>query len=195
MDCVMTKIPGVVVLTPRVFEDARGWFCESYNARALEELGVHTRFVQDNRSYSAKAGTLRGLHAQAAPHEQAKLVSCTRGRVLDVAVDVRADSPTYLQWVAVELSAENRCQLFVPRGCLHGFVTLCDDVEVCYKVDAHYAPEHDLTVRWDDPAFGIDWGVDAPILSQKDANAKGWGARNCTPCPAGHPPLKRGTGA
>ncbi|MCL2445624.1 MAG: dTDP-4-dehydrorhamnose 3,5-epimerase [Oscillospiraceae bacterium] len=174
MDCVTTKIPGVVVLTPRVLDDARGWFCESYNKKALAQLGIVCDFVQDNRSYSAKSGTLRGLHAQAAPCEQAKLVSCTRGRILDVAVDVRRDSPTYLQWVAVELSAENHKQLFVPRGCLHGFVTLCDDVEVAYKVDAFYSAAHDVTVRWDDPVFGIDWGVEQPILSEKDANALSW---------------------
>jgi len=174
MDCLATKIPGVVVLTPRVFDDARGWFCESYNKHTLAQYGIACEFVQDNRSYSAKAGTLRGLHAQAAPCEQAKLVTCTRGAILDVAVDVRRDSPTYLQWVAVELSAENRKQLFVPRGCLHGFVTLCDDVEVAYKVDAFYSAAHDVTVRWDDPAFGIDWGVVAPILSDKDAAAKSW---------------------
>lgn len=174
MDSVTTKIPGVVVLTPRVFEDKRGWFCESYNERSLAELDIHACFVQDNRSYSAKAGTLRGLHAQASPHAQAKLVSCTRGRVLDVVVDVRRASPMYLKWIAVELNAENHKQLFVPRGCLHGFITLCDDVEVCYKVDAFYSAAHDVTVRWNDPAFGIDWGIDAPILSEKDANAPLW---------------------
>jgi len=174
MEFVATKISGVVVLTPRVFDDARGWFCESYNKRILAEYGITCEFVQDNRSSSAKAGTLRGLHMQAVPYEQAKLVSCLRGCILDVAVDVRRDSPTYLQWVAVELSAENRKQLFVPRGCLHGFVTLCDDVEVAYKVDAFYSAAHDVTVRWDDSAFGIDWGITQPILSNKDVNAPLW---------------------
>ena len=167
-------LPGVTLLEPRVHGDARGWFYEMYSQSTLAGLGIHANFVQDNRSFSAQQGTLRGLHCQGPPAAQSKIISCTRGRILDVAVDVRRDSPTYLQWVAVELSAENKRQLFVPRGCLHGFLTLCDNVEVFYKVDAPYAPEHDRTVRWDDPAFGINWGVAAPILSEKDANAPLW---------------------
>ena len=174
MTATAFAIPDVVLLTPRVFEDARGWFYEMYREDMLAQLGISAKFVQDNRSYSAKQGTLRGLHYQAEPVAQAKLVSCTRGRILDVAVDVRRDSPTYLKWVSAELSAENKQQLFVPRGCLHGFLTLCNDVEVLYKVDAVYSPAHDRTVRWNDPTFGIDWGVEAPLLSDKDANAPLW---------------------
>ena len=168
------NIPGVTLLEPRVHGDARGWFYEMYSQSTLAALGINAAFVQDNRSFSAQQGTLRGLHCQAAPAAQGKLLSCTRGRILDVAVDARRDSPTYLQWVSVELSAENKRQLWIPRGCLHGFVTLCDDVEVFYKVDAPYSPEHDRTVRWDDPVFDIDWGVAQPILSQKDAAAPLW---------------------
>ena len=167
-------LPGVTLLEPRVHGDARGWFYEMYSEATLAGLGIHANFVQDNRSFSAQQGTLRGLHCQAEPAAQAKLISCTRGRILDVVVDVRRDSPTYLRWVSAELTAENKRQLFVPRGCLHGFLTLCDNAEVFYKVDAPYAPEHDRTVRWDDPAFGVDWGTMQPILSQKDASAPLW---------------------
>jgi len=174
MTITSLAIPDVVLLAPRVFEDNRGWFYESFSAKTLAQLGINTTFVQDNRSYSAKQGTLRGLHCQSAPAAQAKLITCTRGRILDVAVDVRLSSPTFLQWISVELSAENKHQLFIPRGFLHGFVTLCDDVEVLYKIDAPYSPKHDVSVRWNDPAFDIDWGIVAPLLSDKDANAPLW---------------------
>jgi len=175
----MTATPlalhGVYLLEPATHGDARGWFCEMYSEQTLAGLGITARFVQDNRSYSAQKGTLRGLHCQAPPKAQGKLFSCLRGSILDVAVDARRDSPTYMQWVSAELTAENKRQLWIPRGCLHGFVTLTDDVEVFYKVDQFYSSAHDRTVRWDDPAFGIDWGVDAPVLSAKDANAPFWG--------------------
>ena len=174
MTATPLALPGATLLEPRLHGDARGWFYEMYSEATLTGLGIHTTFVQDNRSFSAQQGTLRGLHCQAEPAAQGKLISCTRGRILDVAVDVRRDSPAYLQWVAVELSAENKHQLWVPRGCLHGFLTLCDNVEVFYKVDAPYSPEHDVSVRWDDPVFDIDWGTTQPILSQKDANAPPW---------------------
>jgi len=163
-----------MLLEPRVHGDARGWFYEMYSETTLTGLGIDTKFVQDNRSFSAQQGTLRGLHCQAEPAAQGKLISCTRGRILDVAVDVRRNSPAYLQWISVELSAENKHQLFVPRGCLHGFITLSDNVEVFYKVDAPYSPAHDVSVRWNDPAFNIDWGIAAPVLSQKDVNAPLW---------------------
>ena len=175
MTATPLNIPGVMLLEPRVHGDARGWFYESYSEQALAACGITAKFVQDNRSYSAQKGTLRGLHCQAEPAAQGKLFSCTRGKILDVAVDARRSSPTYMQWVSVELSAENKRQLWIPRGCLHGFVTLCDDVEVFYKVDAPYSPAHDVSVRWDDPAFDVDWGTSQPILSQKDANAPLWG--------------------
>jgi dTDP-4-dehydrorhamnose 3,5-epimerase len=174
MTATPLAIPDVILLEPKVFGDARGWFYEMYSEAALAALGIPARFVQDNRSYSALKGTLRGLHCQAAPCAQGKLFSCTRGAVLDIAVDARRDSPTYLQWVCAELSAENKRQLWIPRGCLHGFLTLTGDVEVFYKVDAPYSPAHDRSVRWDDPAFGVAWGIENPVLSAKDANAPLW---------------------
>lgn len=166
-----TRLPGVLVLTPRRFGDARGFFSESWNRRTLEVAGlVLPEFVQDNHSLSAKAGTIRGLHFQAPPHAQGKLVRCGRGRLLDVAVDVRRGSPTYGQWVAEELSFVNGRQLWIPAGFLHGFLTLEDDTEIVYKCTDHYAPECDGAVRWD--SAGIDWGwVGAPVLSEKDAAA------------------------
>ena len=168
-------LPGVYLLEPALHGDARGWFCEMYSEKVLAELGIHAHFAQDNRSYSAQKGTLRGLHCQAGPRAQGKLFSCLRGAILDVAVDARWDSPTYMRWVSAELTGENRRQLWIPRGCLHGFLTLTDDVEVFYKVDAFYSPAHDRSVRWNDPAFDVAWGIDRPILSAKDASAPLWG--------------------
>jgi dTDP-4-dehydrorhamnose 3,5-epimerase len=166
-----TALPDVLILTPRRFGDARGWFVESWNARRMAEAGLDLPWVQDNHSFSAAKGTLRGLHFQSPPRAQDKLVRCTRGAILDVAVDIRAGAPTYGNWVAVELSADNGRQLFVPKGFLHGFVTLMDNTEVQYKCTDLYAPENDGAVRWDDPALGIDWGVTVPVLSDKDARA------------------------
>jgi len=180
MTATSLALPGVYLLEPALHGDARGWFCEMYSEKTLAEIGIAARFVQDNRSYSAKKGTLRGLHCQATPKAQGKLFNCLRGAVLDVAVDARRDSPTYMRWVSAELTAENRRQLWIPRGCLHGFVTLTDDVEVFYKVDEFYSPAHDRSVRWDDPAFGIAWGVERPVLSAKDANAPLWGEAGLT---------------
>jgi dTDP-4-dehydrorhamnose 3,5-epimerase len=174
MQATALDIQGVYLIKPTVHGDARGWFYESFSQAACAAIGIAGPFVQDNRSYSAKRGTLRGLHCQAEPKTQGKLFSCTRGRILDVAVDARRDSPTYLKWVSAELSAENKCQLWIPRGCLHGFVTLTDDVEVFYKVDAPYSAAHDRSVRWDDPAFGVAWGIKRPILSAKDSTALLW---------------------
>ena len=165
-----TALPGVLVLTPARHGDARGFFSESWNRRTLEEAGVHLpEFVQDNHSLSAKAGTLRGLHYQAPPHEQGKLVRCGRGALYDVAVDGRRGSATYGQWVGVELSFENGRQLWVPPGFLHGFVTLTDETEVVYKCTGFYDKAADGAVRWD--SVGIDWGVADPILSDKDKAA------------------------
>jgi dTDP-4-dehydrorhamnose 3,5-epimerase len=171
-----TDLPGVVVLTPRRHGDARGWFAETFSARAMAAAGLPVDFVQDNHSFSAAAGTLRGLHFQRPPHAQAKLVRCTRGAIRDVAVDIRRGSPTLGAWVAVELSAQNGRQLLVPEGFLHGFVTLTPDTEVQYKCTAFYAPEAEGAVRWDDPDLGIDWGLagQAPQLSAKDAAAPAW---------------------
>lgn len=168
MKRIETTISGVCVVEPKVFGDHRGYFMETYSTAAFAAIGIENIFVQDNRSYTARRGTLRGIHFQNAPMAQAKLVSVVRGTVMDVAVDLRAGSPTFKQWVGVELSAENKRMLFIPRGFGHGFVTLTDDVEFAYKVDNLYSPEHDRGIRFNDPAIGVDWGVKDPILSEKD---------------------------
>lgn len=167
-----TALPGVLLITPRRFGDARGFFSESWNRARLAEHGVEIDFVQDNHSLSREAGTIRGLHFQSPPHAQDKLVRCGRGALFDVAVDIRKGSPTYGQWVGCELSFENGRQLLVPRGFLHGFVTRAPDTEIIYKCSDYYAPECDGAVRWDCPEIGIDWGLEgAPVLSDKDAAA------------------------
>lgn len=160
----------IKLIKPRRFGDNRGWFSETYVASKWAEQGVDATFVQDNHSYSAPVGTIRGIHFQRAPHAQDKLVRCVRGRILDYAVDLRAGSPTYGQHVAAELSAENGHQLFVPVGFGHAFVTLEPDSEVIYKVSDYYAPECDGGVRWNCPAIGIDWPLppSGPALSAKD---------------------------
>jgi dTDP-4-dehydrorhamnose 3,5-epimerase len=159
----------VQLIRPRRFGDARGWFTETYNRDTFTAIGIDSRFVQDNHSLSAPAFTLRGLHFQTPPHGQDKLVRCVRGRIFDVAVDVRRGSPTYGQWVGAELSAENGHQLFIPIGFAHGFVTLEPDCEVTYKCSDTYAPANDGGIRWD--SVGIDWSIPAgvtPELSDKD---------------------------
>jgi len=164
----------VILLTPKRFADDRGWFMETFHEKRYRDLSIEAGFVQDNHSFSASAGTIRGIHFQHAPHEQAKLVRCLRGRIYDVAVDLRPESPSFGQHVAAELSAENGRQLFIPAGYGHAFMTLEPDCEVAYKVDAHYAPETEGGVRWDDPDLAIDWpladaGIAEPVLSAKDA--------------------------
>ncbi len=168
MNVEQTELPEVLILTPHRFGDSRGWFMETFNATRMAEAGIAIDWVQDNHSFSAVRGTLRGLHYQAPPRAQDKLVRCSRGAILDVAVDFRDGSPRFGRWVAVELTAENGRQLLVPRGFLHGFVTLTDEAEVQYKCSELYSSGHDGAVRWDDPEIGIDWGVAAPILSDKD---------------------------
>lgn len=167
------SLPGVKLITPRVFGDDRGFFMETFKQSVLAEAGIDVDFVQDNHSRSSETGTVRGLHYQAPPFAQSKLVRVVRGSILDVAVDARRGSPHYGQSVAVELSAANFQQLFVPQGFLHGFITLEPDTEVVYKVDNYYSAAHDGSVRWDDPALGIDWGEAAasPVLSAKDQAA------------------------
>lgn len=160
-----------LVICARRFADARGWFCETWNDVRLKAAGVTADFCQDNQSYSAQAHTLRGLHFQALPHAQSKLVRCLRGRIFDVAVDIRRASPTFGQWLGVELSADNAKQLFVPAGYAHAFLTLESNCEVAYKVDDYYSPECDGGIAWNDPAIGIVWPLADrhPVLSDKDA--------------------------
>ena len=171
MKVTETRLQGVYVVEPQVFGDARGWFTESWSEKKLAAAGIKADFVQDNHSYSAQKGTLRGLHYQLNPMCQAKMLRCTRGSIFDVAVDIRKGSPQYGQWVGVELSAENHKQLFIPRGFAHGFITLTDDVEVQYKADNYYAPECDGNIRWDDPDIGVEWPLEPVILSAKDKAA------------------------
>lgn len=168
MKITKTKLDGVVIIEPDVFGDNRGFFMESWNKKKMEETGLFYDFVQDNHSKSTVKGTLRGIHFQKGNKVQAKLVRCVKGVVLDVAVDLRKNSPTFKQWVGVELSAENKKQLLIPRGFGHGFVTLTDDVEFLYKADNYYAPDADAGIRWNDPDIGVEWGVENPILSEKD---------------------------
>lgn len=169
MNVIPTALEGVVILEPRVFPDARGYFFESFSQREFDELVRPVRFVQDNESRSTR-GVVRGLHFQRMPYTQSKLVRCTLGRVLDVAVDIRYGSPTFGQHVAVELSAENKRQLFVPRGFAHGFAVLSDEAVFQYKCDNYYAPEADGGISLLDPSLGIDWGIDLAdaLLSDKD---------------------------
>ena len=168
MNFIKTKIEGLVIVEPKVFGDHRGFFMESWSERAFAEAGLNYTFVQDNQSSSTVKGTLRGIHVQRGDKAQAKLVRCVRGRVLDVAVDLRPGSPTYKKWVAVELSEENKRMVMIPRGFGHGFVTLTDNVEFLYKADNPYAPESEGGIRWNDPELNIDWGLQNPVLSDKD---------------------------
>ena len=166
MKITATGLPGVLIIEPQVFGDARGWFMETYSKIKMPQITCE--FVQDNHSMSRKKGTLRGIHFQYPPMEQSKLVRCARGAILDFAVDLRKGSDTYKKWIRVGLSSENKKQLFIPRGFGHAFVTLTDDAEVIYKTDNYYSREHDGAVRWSDPDLGMDWGINAPILSDKD---------------------------
>lgn len=162
-------IPDVLLITPKRHGDARGWFAETWSRRALADAGIEADFVQDNQAFNAKAGTIRGLHFQTAPHAQAKLVRSLRGAIYDVAVDLRAGSPTYGRWVGARLTAEGGEQLFVPRGFAHGYCTLTDDCELFYKVDGLYAPNTEGGLIWNDPDLGIDWPLSGePVLSEKD---------------------------
>ena len=170
MKITKTKLDAVVIIEPDVFGDNRGFFMESWNKKKMAEAGLDYDFVQDNHSKSTVKGTLRGIHFQKGDKAQAKLVRCVKGAVLDVAVDLRKNSSTFKQWVGVELSEENKKQLLIPRGFGHAFVTLTDDVEFLYKADNYYAPEADAGIRWNDPDIGVEWGIENPILSDKDKN-------------------------
>jgi len=178
MHIVESVLDGVVLLEGRRFGDERGWFSETYNAETLAELGITEQFVQDNQSFNASQGTVRGLHLQAEPHAQGKLVRVLTGVVFDVAVDVREGSATFGQWFGAELAADNHRQLWVPAGFAHGFMTLSDDVNLAYKVTSGYAPNAERSIRWDDPEIGIDWpSPDGDIvLSDKDSDAPSFSA-------------------
>ena len=168
MNRIDTALEGVFIIEPKIFGDYRGYFMETYSTKVFQDLGIDTVFVQDNQSFTKEKGTLRGIHFQNNPRSQAKLVRVVSGAVLDVAVDLRKDSPTYKKWVAVELTAENKRMLYIPRGFGHGFVTLTDDVEFVYKVDNLYSKECDRGIRFNDPEIGVEWGIVNPILSEKD---------------------------
>ena len=173
MEVIETRIPAVKRIVPKRFGDERGWFAETFRADVLERAGIAAPFVQDNQSFSAPQGTVRGLHFQIPPQPQAKLIRVLSGAILDVAVDIRPDSPTYRQHVAVRLDAEGGEQLYIPHGFAHGFCTLTPDVMVAYKVDSYYSPAHDRGIRWNDPEIGIAWpvGEDEAVLSDKDRRA------------------------
>jgi len=166
-------LEGVFEIIPRKFGDDRGFFSEIYNRKALAEAGIDFDFVQDNHSYSSTKGVVRGLHYQLPPFQQEKLVRVTRGAILDVTLDIRKSSPTFGKWISLEVSAEKWNQILVPKGFAHGFITLTDDTEVIYKVTDYYAPEYDRSIRFDDPAIGIQWPIPASgvQLSDKDEEA------------------------
>lgn len=167
-----THMLGLILIESKRFGDHRGFFAETYSRRTFASLGVDIAFVQDNHSLSAAVGTVRGLHFQAPPHAQAKLVRCGRGAIFDVAVDIRRGSPTYGKWAGFTLSADNGAQLYIPKGFAHGFVTLEADSEIVYKCSEYYSPEAEGALRWDDPDIGIEWPIKGnAILSEKDASA------------------------
>lgn len=175
MKIIPARIPDVLILEPQVYGDTRGFFIETWNRRAFAEAGLDLDFVQDNHSRSGQ-GILRGLHYQA-KHPQGKLVRVTQGKVFDVAVDMRASSPTCGQWVGVELSADNQRMVWVPPGFAHGFYVMSDSADFLYKCTDFYAPEYERSLRWDDPDVGINWPLvagQAPVVSDKDAAGLGW---------------------
>jgi dTDP-4-dehydrorhamnose 3,5-epimerase len=165
-----TKLKGAYIIDPEKREDERGFFARSWCQREFEQHGLVSEAVQANISFNRKKGTLRGMHYQAAPHEETKLVRCTRGAIYDVIIDVREDSPTYRDWIGVELTAGNYRMLYVPKGFAHGFQTLADDAEVVYQVTQFYTPGAERGIRWDDPAIRIDWPLAVQSISDKDAN-------------------------
>lgn len=169
MNVIPTEIPDVVLIEPKVFSDLRGYFFESYNEESFRAMGIDEHFMQDNQSKSV-ISTIRGLHFQLPPHEQGKLVRVVRGRIFDIAVDIRRGSPWYGQWVGRELSAENRMMLWIPAGFAHGFVVREDETIVSYKCTRVYHRESEASIRWNDPELAIDWGVENPVVSEKDSN-------------------------
>ena len=171
MNIIKTPIEGLLVIEPQVFKDARGYFVETYNEERYRAAGIDAQFVQDNQSCSSY-GVVRGLHFQRPPYTQAKLVCCTVGRVLDVAVDLRKDSPTYGQWFGVELSEENKRQFFIPRGFAHGFLVLSEEAIFTYKVDNPYAPQEESGIRWNDPDLAIEWPIDPAQVQTSEKDLK-----------------------
>jgi dTDP-4-dehydrorhamnose 3,5-epimerase len=165
-----TKLPGVYIIDVEPIGDSRGFFARTWAQDEFAAHGLDTEIAQCNLSGNARTGTLRGMHCQDSPHEENKLVRCSRGALYDVALDLRPDSPTFTQWVATELTAENRRAFYIPKGCAHGFQTLTDDTEVFYQISAYYAPAAARGVRWDDPAFGITWPLPVTVISERDAN-------------------------
>jgi dTDP-4-dehydrorhamnose 3,5-epimerase len=170
MKVIKTKLDGVLIIEPTVFEDHRGFFMESYNQQKYKEIGLDINFVQDNHSLSVDAGTIRGLHYQLNPKAQTKCVRVLSGALYDVAVDIRRNSPTFGQWAGVILSEENKRQFIVPKGFAHGICTLVKKTQIMYKVDEFYSVEHDRGILWNDPQLGITWPTANPILSAKDQN-------------------------
>ncbi len=165
------EIADLILIKPKVFEDSRGFFMETYKKSDFEQFGIDTNFVQDNHSSSDK-GVLRGLHYQLQPKAQGKLVRCIKGKIFDAAVDIRKSSPSFGKWIGVELSEENRLMLWIPKGFAHGFLTLSENAQMVYNVSGNeYSAEHDRNIRWNDRDIGIDWPIGSPILSEKDAMA------------------------
>lgn len=165
------ELQGVFVLEPTYFEDYRGYYCETYSSRTMKDFGIDTVFVQDSHSFTREKNTVRGIHFQNNPKAQIKLVRCTRGKIMDYVVDLRKKSNTYMKWISVELSEENRKQIFVPVGFGHAFITLTDNCEVLYKFDDFYEPSLYKAISWKDPQINIEWGIEDIIISEKDGNA------------------------
>jgi dTDP-4-dehydrorhamnose 3,5-epimerase len=172
-----TKIAGVFIVIPERHQDERGFFARTWCENEFREHGLSPQLVQCSLSFNLKKGTLRGVHYQANPHPEAKLVRCTRGGLYDIALDLRSDSPTYLHWVAAELTAENHRALYIPEGCAHGFLTIEDDTEAFYQMSEFYHPEAARGVRWNDPAFGIEWPFEPHVISERDRNYPDFGEK------------------
>lgn len=168
MKFIETGLDGAFIITPQPITDSRGLFARVFCSEEFAAHGLDCRIVQCNISFNPVKGTLRGLHYQVEPHREVKLVRCTMGGIFDVIVDCRPGSPTHLRWIGVELSAANRTMLYVPKGCAHGYITLCDNTEVFYQVSEFYNPECERGLRWDDPALGIEWPLRPASISQKD---------------------------
>lgn len=170
MQFTNTNIPGVMVVETEVHRDDRGHFARTFCAQEFAQAGIEFTVKQSNVSFNKQKGTLRGMHFQAEPYGEGKIVRCTRGAAFDVALDLRQDSSTFLRWTAHEISADNMVGLFIPPGCAHGFITLCDDTEIAYLMDTEYMPQYGRGVRWNDTAFSIDWPIKPKVISERDAS-------------------------